>query len=59
MKNTEKNRLKLANAIWDTLTLDDLHEQFLHLTTTRYELDNDAFDEDVEVMGLNEGETNE
>ena len=34
MKNTEENRLKLAHAIWDTLSLNDLHEQFIHQTPT-------------------------
>lgn len=56
MKNTEANRIKLAEAVWDTLTLDDLHEQFIFQTTARYKSNPLTFEEDVEVMDLEGGE---
>tara|TARA_R110002051_G_scaffold246267_1_gene305843 strand:+ start:554 stop:730 length:177 start_codon:yes stop_codon:yes gene_type:complete len=56
MKNTDANRLKLADAIWETLSLDDLYQQFIHQSIARYETDPDQFEEDCAVMGLdNEG----
>tara|TARA_R110000751_G_scaffold298961_1_gene409219 strand:- start:579 stop:755 length:177 start_codon:yes stop_codon:yes gene_type:complete len=55
MTNTEENRLKLAEAVWETLTLNDLHEQFINQSLARYGSDPDAFDDDVEAMDLDEG----
>tara|TARA_R110000751_G_scaffold87860_1_gene173971 strand:- start:302 stop:478 length:177 start_codon:yes stop_codon:yes gene_type:complete len=55
MTNTEENRLKLAEAVWETLTLNDLHEQFIFQSIARYESDPDAFEEDAEAMDLDEG----
>ena len=52
MENNEANRLKLAEAVWETLTLDDLHEQFIFQSIGRYAADSDQFEEDAEMMGL-------
>ena len=54
MKNNESNRMKLAEAIWETLSLDDLHEQFIFQSVRRYEADPDSFEEDVEMMDLDD-----
>tara|TARA_R100001163_G_scaffold64322_2_gene58281 strand:+ start:595 stop:777 length:183 start_codon:yes stop_codon:yes gene_type:complete len=55
-ENNATNRLKLADAVWETLSLDDLYQQFIHQSIARYEADPDAFEEDCALMGLdNEG----
>ena len=54
MKNNAANRLKLANAVWETLSLDDLYQQFTHQSIVRYEADTDAFEEDCAFMGLDD-----
>ena len=54
MENNEANRLKLAEAVWETLTLDDLHEQFIFQTLERYKKDPNAFQDDLEVMDLDD-----
>jgi len=54
MKNNTENRIKLAEAIWETLSLDDLHEQFIFQTLERYKTDPDAFEEDCAVMDLDD-----
>ena len=59
MENTEENRLKLAEAVWETLSLDDIHEQFIFQALARYGADPNAFDDDVELMGLNDDEEGE
>ena len=46
--------LKLAEAVWETLTLDDLHEQFIFQTLERYKKDPNAFQDDLEVMDLDD-----
>ena len=52
MENNKANRLALAEAVWETLSLDDLHEQFIFQSIARYETDPDAFEEDAAVMDL-------
>jgi len=52
MKYTEENRLKLAEAVWETLTLDDIHVQFIHTACARYMNDPDSFYEDAAVMDI-------
>ena len=56
MKNTEDNRLNLAEAIWETLSLDAIHEQFILQNLERYKTDPDAFEEDSAMMGLDDEE---
>jgi len=55
MKNDAANRIKLAEAIWETLSLDDLHERFIFQSVRRYEAHPDAFEEDAEWMDLDDG----
>tara|TARA_R100000234_G_C4889846_1_gene130966 strand:+ start:189 stop:365 length:177 start_codon:yes stop_codon:yes gene_type:complete len=50
MQNTEANRLKLAEAIWETLSLDALHEQFIFQSLERYKTDPHAFEDDCQLM---------
>ena len=52
MKNNEANRLKLSQAIWDTLSLADLHEQFIFQNLERYKTDPDAFEEDCAAIAF-------
>ncbi len=52
MKNNEANRLKLSQAIWETLSLNDIHEQFINQSIARYETDPDQFEEDCAFMEL-------
>ena len=52
MENTEQNRWKLAEAIWETLSLDAIHEQFIFQNLERYKTDPDAFEEDCAAMGF-------
>jgi len=54
MKNNTENRIKLAEAIWETLSLDDLHEQFIFQTLERYKTDPDAFEDDLEMTQLDD-----
>ena len=54
MKNNTGNRIKLAEAIWETLSLDDLHEQFIFQTLERYKTDPDAFEDDLEMTQLDD-----
>lgn len=54
MENNETNRLKLAEAVWETLTLNDIHEQFIHQSIARYETDSGAFAEDAAWMDLDD-----
>jgi hypothetical protein len=54
MQNTEANRLKLAEAIWETLSLDAIHEQFIFQLVERYRTDHDAFGEDSAFLGLDQ-----
>lgn len=54
MENNETNRLKLAKAVWETLTLDDIHEQFIFQSIGRYKADPDAFEEDAAWMDLDD-----
>ena len=46
--NTEENRRKLADAVWETLTLNDIYEQFIHDKCEHYKQSPDDFDEDAE-----------
>ena len=52
MQNTEENRRKVALAVWDTLNMSDLFEQFINQAVGRYEVDHTQFKEDAEEMGL-------
>jgi hypothetical protein len=52
MENNAANRLKLAKAMLETLTLNDLQQQFIFQSIGRYETDPDAFEEDAAAMGL-------
>ena len=52
VENNAANRLKLADAVWETLSLDDLYRQFINQSIARYEADPDAFEEDCAFMGL-------
>ena len=52
MENNEPNRIKVAQAVWETLSLDDLHEQFIFHSVQRYRSNPDSFNDDVEMMGL-------
>lgn len=54
MENNEANRLKLAEAVWETLSLDDLHEQFIFQSLSRYGADPNAFHDDLELMQLDD-----
>ena len=56
MENNETNRLKLAKAVWETLTLNDIHEQFIFQSIQRYETDPDAFQDDAASMDLDDKE---
>ena len=55
LSNTEENRLRLAKAVWETLTLDDLFEQFIYQQCKRYEEIDGVFEEDAELMDLEDG----
>ena len=52
MENNEANRWKLAEAVWDSMSITDLQEYFLGQTLERYKTDPDAFEEDCAVMGF-------
>ena len=52
MKNNKANRLRLAEAIWEVLTLDNIREQFIAQSIKRYEDDPDQFEGDCAFMGL-------
>ena len=54
MQNTEANRLKLADAIWEAQSLDAIHEQFIFQLLERYKTDQDAFEEDSALMGFDQ-----
>jgi len=54
MQNTEENRVKLAEATWESLSLDSIRERFIFQECARYVRDNDAFEEDAEHMGFND-----
>tara|TARA_R110000823_G_scaffold267504_1_gene387493 strand:- start:151 stop:327 length:177 start_codon:yes stop_codon:yes gene_type:complete len=54
MENNETNRLKLAEAVWETLTLNDIHEQFINQSIARYETDSGEFEEDATWMDLDD-----
>ena len=54
MENNETNRQKLAEAVWETLTLNDIQEQFINQSIGRYETDPDAFEEDAAWMDLDD-----
>jgi len=54
MENNETNRMKLAKAVWETLTLDDLYQQFINQSIARYETDPDEFEEDCAFMDLDD-----
>ncbi len=53
MENNEANRLKLAEAIWETLSLNALREQFILQNLERYKTDPHAFEDDCQLMELN------
>ena len=52
MENTEANRWKLAEAIWQKLSLETIHEQFIFQLVARYRTDDDAFGEDRAFLGF-------
>tara|TARA_Y100001938_G_scaffold150430_1_gene241296 strand:+ start:2841 stop:3011 length:171 start_codon:yes stop_codon:yes gene_type:complete len=52
MENNEANRWKLAEAVWDSMSITDLQEYFIGQTLERYKTDPDAFEEDCAVMGF-------
>jgi len=52
VKNNAANRLKLAEAILETLTSNDLQQHFINQSIERYETDPDAFEEDTAFMDL-------
>tara|TARA_R110002110_G_scaffold162785_9_gene362295 strand:- start:3337 stop:3504 length:168 start_codon:yes stop_codon:yes gene_type:complete len=55
MENNEVNRLKLAEEVWDSLTLADIYEQFIFRTVNLYKSDQEAFEEDQEMMEVSDG----
>ena len=52
MENTEDNRKRLAVAVWETMSYDDIYRNFIHTTCALYASDPDSFDEDVAWMDL-------
>ena len=58
MENNEANRIKLAKAVWETLTSDDLYDQFISLSIAQYKSDPDVFEEHFDVMYPNDNAGN-
>mgnify|MGYP003112666916 CR=1 FL=1 len=54
IENSEVNRLQLSEAIWDSLSLDAIREQFIFQNLERYKTDPNAFEEDSAMMGLDD-----
>ena len=54
IENSEVNRLQLSEAIWDSLSLDAIREQFIFQNLERYKTDPNAFQEDSAMMGLDD-----
>ena len=52
MENNEANRLRLAEAIYGTLSLGDLHEQFINQMMSRYGNEKFAFEDDLEMINF-------
>ena len=54
MENNAANRLKLAKAILETLTLDDLQQHFINQSIERYKTELGEFEEDAAWMDLDD-----
>tara|TARA_R110000765_G_scaffold2147_3_gene5904 strand:+ start:303 stop:818 length:516 start_codon:yes stop_codon:yes gene_type:complete len=52
MENNQENRLRLAEAIYGTLSLGDLHEQFIDRMMARYGNEKFAFEDDLEMINF-------
>ena len=52
IENSEVNRLQLSEAIWDSLSLDAIREQFIFQNLERYKTDPHAFEDDCQLMEL-------
>ena len=52
MENNEANQLKLAEALWESLSMSSIHEQFIFQALARYRADPNEFHDDVELMQL-------
>tara|TARA_A100001391_G_C4963374_1_gene250585 strand:- start:26 stop:229 length:204 start_codon:yes stop_codon:yes gene_type:complete len=48
--NNEKNRKILAHIVWETLSADDIYQQFIHTTCAQYERDDESFIADAEWL---------
>lgn len=54
VENNEASRLRLAEAVWETLTLNDIRQQFINDKCEHYKQNPDDFDEDGEWFDLDD-----